>query len=79
MSDRQKLFQFYTNLERTQSVALYMDGESGTWRLYFEPSRECVDLTLHQLWFLRNRLNLVLENIRNDPEKWNAEVRARKG
>lgn len=51
------------------SISLFQDNDSGSWRLFLNPSFECVDLSLPQLRELVNKMNAVITNIDADP--WN--------
>ena len=55
-------------------VTLYMDGESGTWRLFVD-RRGNSDFTLDALREFHARLGNVLADIERDPDTFNAEVR----
>lgn len=61
------------------SVELFLDGESGTWRLFLDvPDNErgqCIDFTLDNLRTFRDELSNVLNDIDRDPDSFNAEVR----
>jgi hypothetical protein len=74
MSDRALLIQQPTG-ERERSVALFMDGDSGTWRLFLYPDHTCIDFSLAGLRTFHVELGKVIQDIESDPEAYNAEVR----
>lgn len=74
MSDRKQVIELPTGTQG-ESVELFMDGESGTWRLFLIPSRECVDFSLSTLREFHEQLGRVIRDIERDPEGFNAEVR----
>jgi hypothetical protein len=76
MSDRSELFRLNveSDLNDVGEVSLLMDGETGTWRLFFGDA-ESVDLTLAQLRELHSKLGEVLWQISSDDRGWNAETR----
>jgi len=76
MSDRTKLFILQTGGPDHESVELYMDGESGTWRLFFETnSGDNVDFSRQGLEAFVAALNLVVASIRTNPKEFDAELR----
>lgn len=80
MSDRKCVIDMETRprippFQGADRITLYMDGESGTWRLFVD-ERGNSDFTLQALVEFRDRLNTVLTNIDRDPDSFNAEVRA---
>jgi len=75
MSDRKHLFMMETGSE-DDSVDLFMDGESGTWRLFIsDPHRGNVDFSLDGLRLFVTKLQRVVEQLEHDPDNYNAEVR----
>lgn len=81
MSDRRKLIDMVTRIRKrdssAESVQLFMDGESGTWRLFVLDGDGCrsVDFTLSALQTFAEELDFALAQIRNDPDGYNAELR----
>lgn len=75
MSDRKQVIDL--PLDKGESVELFMDGESGTWRLFIQPGHYCVDLSLARLREFHESLNRTIRDIEADPEGFNAEVRSR--
>lgn len=79
MSDRTCVIDMPTrNDSFIQRVELFMDGESGTWRLFLlnEKDRfECIDFSLDGLTSFRDALTRVLDDIQKHPDELNAEVR----
>ena len=74
MSDRTSLFKIPTGVDGLD-VELFMDGQSGTWRLFFHPSLECVDFKLEAMRNFTNQLLMVLADIDEKPDEYNAELR----
>lgn len=78
MSDRKSLLNIYTSDKQLEGVELFMDGESGTWRLFLETKdgeHPCVDFSLAALREFANRLLNILRDVESDPDAFNAEVR----
>lgn len=75
MSDRKLVLEI--DVRDGNSLELFMDGESGTWRLFIEPDSACADLSLEALTRLRDELTRVIADIERDPDSFNAEVRKR--
>ena len=76
MSNRERLFELTVQPYRRpgprferRSISLFQDNDSGTWRLFLNPSYECVDLSLAQLRKLTAELNTVISAIEADD--WN--------
>jgi hypothetical protein len=74
MSDRKSVLTLPCR-GNNQTVQLFMDGESGTWRLFLNPSYECADFSLAELGQLRDGLTMVLIDVLTDPDAYNAETR----
>lgn len=78
MSDRKLIMNMPSGIEASR-VLLFMDGESGTWRMFLENEDHqvigCVDFSLASLAMLRDKLSQVLINIERQPDEFNAELR----
>ncbi len=77
MSDRKIVIDMQTRINKYDEedrVRLFMDGESGTWRLFVGP-RGNSDFSLATLLEFGDKLAAVLEQIERDPDGFNAEVR----
>lgn len=77
MSDRKLVVEQSTGA-RKGSVKLFMDGDSGTWRLFtFEDDQIGGenDFTLEALRLFAANLQRVLHDIDAQPDDFNAEVR----
>lgn len=80
MSDRRCVIDMPTNARsNTGRMTLFMDGDTGTWRLFLEnpenPVGQCVDLSLETLRVLTEKLRQVLMDIERQPDLFNAELR----
>lgn len=73
MSDRKLVLEI--DVCSGNSLKLFMDGESGTWRLFIAPEHACADLSLEALTRLRDELTRVVADIALYPDNFNAEVR----
>lgn len=77
MSDRKHVLTLDTGV-MNGTIDLYMDGESGTWRLFVNPNGaigDDVDFTLDALRLFAAKLIQVLGDIKTQPDEFNAEIR----
>lgn len=74
VSDRKRIIE--QECLSAERIVIFMDGESGTWRLFLEPSFISADLSLNQLRSLAAQLGCAIRDIESDPDGFNAEVRA---
>jgi hypothetical protein len=78
VSDRTKVIDMPTGVGN-DAVQLFMDGDSGTWRLFTAVGPlvgDDVDFTLVQLVAFRDALSAVISDVERDPDAFNAEVRS---
>jgi len=76
MSYRWQLFELPVKAnwkDEKAALELFGDAESASWRLFIQPSFECVDLSLAMMTELHNLLSEALEGIKQEPETYNAE------
>lgn len=77
MSDRLQVLALTVSTVNSGRVELFMDGQSGTWRLFLHSDADagCIDFTLNDLQDFHRQLSTVLTDIDTEPEENNAEVR----
>lgn len=77
MSDRKVIISL--SLENNLSgIDLFMDGETGTWRLFLKAHggrHDNVDFSIDELRELSRRLQSEIEKIETSPHRFNAELR----